>query len=94
MVAQFDGGTITANAGAMLLRQVGHGLGLIRRFARCFGDRRDPRYVEHIAKTLVGRRVFRLALGYEEFHDQAAIPARKSRRLTQNFVSDPNRPKR
>jgi hypothetical protein len=44
----------------------GHGLGLIRRFARCFSDWRDPRYVEHSVKTLVGRRVFRLALGYED----------------------------
>jgi len=40
------------------------GLGLTRRFAQCFTDRRDPRYVEHSVETLVGQRVFGLALGY------------------------------
>ena len=42
VVAQFDGGTITSNVGALLLRQVERGLGLIQRFAQCFTDRRDP----------------------------------------------------
>jgi hypothetical protein len=69
VVAQFDGGTITSNAGALLLRQVDRGLGLVRRFARCFTDRRDPRYVEHRVETLVGQRVFGLALGYEDLND-------------------------
>jgi hypothetical protein len=69
VVAQFDGGTITSNAGALLLRQADRGLGLIRRFARCFTDRRDPRYVEHSVETLVGQRVFGLALGYEDLND-------------------------
>ena len=69
VVARFDGGTITSNAGALLLRQVDRGLGLIRRFARCFTDRRDPRYVEHSIETLVGQRVFGLALGYEDLND-------------------------
>ena len=41
----------------------GRGLGLVRRFADCFIDRRDPRYVEHQVETLVGQRIFGLALG-------------------------------
>ena len=55
VVAGFDGGDITSNAGALLLGQVDRGLGLIRRFADCFTDRRDPRYVEHQVETLVGQ---------------------------------------
>jgi hypothetical protein len=47
VVASFDGGDITSNAGGLLLGQVDRGLGLVRRFARCFSDQRDPRYVEH-----------------------------------------------
>ena len=43
VVAGFDGGDITSNAGALLLGQVDRGLGLIRRFGECFTDRRDPR---------------------------------------------------
>jgi len=69
VVAGFDGGVITSNAGALLLGQVDRGLGLIRRFAGCFTDRRDPRFVEHRLETLVGQRVFGLALGYEDLND-------------------------
>jgi hypothetical protein len=69
VVASFAGGDITSNAGALLLGQVDRGLGLVRRFARCFSDRRDPRYVEHRVETLVGQRVFGLALGYEDLSD-------------------------
>src|ERR1700735_5612038 len=45
------------------------GLGLIRRFAGCFTDRRDRRYVEHQVETLVGQRIFGLVLGYEDLRD-------------------------
>ena len=45
------------------------GLGLIRRMASCFTDRRDPRLLEHTVETLVGQRVFALALGYEDLND-------------------------
>jgi uncharacterized protein (UPF0248 family) len=69
VVAGFDGGDITSNAGGLLLGQVDRGLGLIRRFADCFTDRRDPRYVEHQVETLVGQRIFGLVLGYEDLND-------------------------
>ncbi len=69
VVASFDGGVITSNAGALLLGQVDHGLGLVRRFAECFTDRRDPRFVEHRLETLLGQRIFGLALGYEDLND-------------------------
>jgi hypothetical protein len=69
VVACFDGGAITSNGGALLLGQVDRGLNLVRRFAACFTDRRDPRYVEHQVETLVGQRIFGLALGYEDLND-------------------------
>ena len=69
VVAGFDGGNITSNAGALLLGQVDCGIGLVRRFASCFIDRRDPRFVEHRVDTLVGQRIFGLALGYEDLND-------------------------
>src|SRR5690349_2197802 len=69
VVAGFDGGNITSNAGSLLLGQVDRGLGLVRRFANCFIDRRDLRYVEHQVETLVGQRIFGLALGYEDLND-------------------------
>jgi hypothetical protein len=80
VVAGFDGGNITSNAGALLLGQVDRGLGLIRRFALCFTDRRDARYVEHQVETLVGQRIFGLALGYEDLNDHDEL--RKDPTLT------------
>jgi hypothetical protein len=69
VVADFAGGDISSNAGALLLGQLDCGLGLIRRFAACFIDRRNPLYVEHQVETMVGQRVFGLALGYEDLID-------------------------
>ena len=63
VVAGFDGGTITSDAGALLLGQLDRGLGVIRRMAACFTDRRDPTLIEHTVETLVGQRVFGLAPG-------------------------------
>jgi hypothetical protein len=67
--ADFGGGAITSNAGALLLGQLDRGLGLIRRFAACFTDRRNPVFVEHHLETLLGQRIFGLALGYEDLVD-------------------------
>jgi hypothetical protein len=69
VVAGFDGGAITSDAGALLLGAVDRAIGLIGRFAACFIDRRRPEYVEHLVPTLIGQRVFGLALGYEDIND-------------------------
>ena len=65
----FDGGTITSDAGGLLLREVERRMGVIASFARCFTDYRDPRWVEHSVETLVAQRVYGLALGYEDLND-------------------------
>jgi len=72
VVAGFDGGAITSDAGALLLGATDRSIGLVRRFAACFTDARDPERVEHEITTLVGQRVFGIALGYEDLldHDQ------------------------
>src|SRR5882672_3262507 len=81
VVAGFDGGDITSNAGALLLGQVDRGLCLTRRFAACFTDRRDPRFVEHRVETLVGQRIFGLALGYEDLLDHDELRKDLTRRF-------------
>jgi hypothetical protein len=72
VVAAFDGGTITSEAGAMLLGATDGQLRLIERFAGCFTDHRVADLVEHTVPGLVGQRVFGIALGYEDLidHDQ------------------------
>lgn len=69
VVAGFDGGAITSDAGALLLGVTDRALRLIDRFAACFTDRRRPELVEHRVARLVGQRVFGIALGYEDLND-------------------------
>jgi Transposase DDE domain group 1 len=72
VVARFDGGTMTSDGGALLLRRTDGRLHLLRRLAACFHDRRDPCYITHRVEELVAQRVYGLALGYEDLsdHDQ------------------------
>jgi hypothetical protein len=69
VVAGFDGGTITSDGGALLLGATDRAIRLIGRFAECFIDRRRADLVEHLVSTLVGQRVFGIALGYEDLND-------------------------
>ncbi len=72
VVAGFDGGTLTSDAGALLLGATDQVIGLTRRFAACFQDARNPAFVEHDVATLVSQRIIGIALGYEDLidHDQ------------------------
>jgi hypothetical protein len=69
VVASFDGGRITTDAGALLLGAADRVIGLTRRFAACFKDSRDPAFVEHSVQTLVMQRIVGIALGYEDLND-------------------------
>jgi len=67
--AAFDGGAITSDAGALLLGATDRAIGLVERFAACFTDVRRADLIEHEVSTLVGQRVFGIALGYEDLND-------------------------
>jgi hypothetical protein len=69
VVAAFDGGAVTSDAGALLLGATDRAIGLVGRFAACFSDGRRPELIEHAVATLVGQRVFGIALGYEDLND-------------------------
>jgi len=69
VVARFDGGSITSDGGALLLREVERRTGIIQQFAACFTDHRDPGRIEHSVEDLVAQRIYSLALGYEDLND-------------------------
>jgi hypothetical protein len=69
VVASFDGGAITSDAGALLLGQTDRAIRLTERFAAGFTDGRTPELVEHKVETLVMQRVIGIALGYEDRND-------------------------
>jgi hypothetical protein len=72
VVAAFDGGDNTSDAGALLLGATDRAIGLVGRFAACFADGRAQAQVEHTVEAMVAQRVFGIALGYEDVvdHDQ------------------------
>ena len=73
VVAAFDGGKITSDAGGVLLRATDRAIGLVDRFAPCFSDRRSAELIEHTVATMIGQRVFGIALGYEDVVDHDTL---------------------
>ncbi len=73
VVAAFDGGAITSDAGAILLRHTDRAIGLFDRLAACFDDRRDPASTVHGITTLVAQRIAGIALGYEDIDDHDTL---------------------
>ena len=69
VVGAFDGGAVTSNAGATLLREADRAIGLTAKVARCFRDTRAAEHVVHTIETLVAQRVHAIALGYEDIND-------------------------
>ena len=69
VVGRFDGGRMTSDGGALLLREADRVFNVTGRLAACFVDHRDPGRVEHGLRTLVAQRVMSLALGYEDLND-------------------------
>src|SRR5229473_2705820 len=76
VVVAFDGGAITSDGGALLLGAADRAIGLIARLAACFHDVRRPEWIEHEVATLVGQRVFGIALGYEDLNDHEPLAPR------------------
>jgi len=69
VVAHFNGGTVTSDAGGLLLREVEAKFHFIDQFAHCFTDHRDPELVEHSLPDLLKQRIFALCLGYGDLND-------------------------
>ena len=73
IVARFDGGTISSDGGAFLLRQTDKLLNLIPRLGKCFLDGRNQSLVEHSVTEMLSQRIYGLALGYEDVNDHEQL---------------------
>lgn len=73
MVAAFDAEHISSDGGLALLHRVDGRFGLLRKFAKCFKDHRNPELVEHTVEQLVRQRVYGIACGYEDLVDHQAL---------------------
>ena len=73
VVGDFDGGTMTSDAGGLLLREIDLAMGIIDGFTACFDDQRNQEAIEHPLRQLVAQRVFGICLGYEDLNDHEQL---------------------
>lgn len=75
IVAEFNGGEITSDAGLLLIRQIDQHYGFSHQIAACFTDHRDPSRVEHTLEAMVAQRLYGLVQGYEDLNDHEELRA-------------------
>jgi hypothetical protein len=73
VVAEFSGGTMTSDSGALLLRETDQRMRLLARFSQCFLDGRNPALVQHPVEQMLAQRIYGLALGYEDLNDHEQL---------------------
>jgi hypothetical protein len=73
IVAEFNGGTISSDGGALLLRETDQKMNLLVRFSQCFLDGRDADLIEHSVEQMLAQRIYGLALGYEDLNDHEQL---------------------
>jgi hypothetical protein len=73
VVAEFSGGTMTSDSGALLLRETDQRMKLLARFSQCFLDGRNPALVQHPVEQMLAQRIYSLALGYEDLNDHEQL---------------------
>ena len=73
VLADFSAGRTTSDGGLLLLREVAERTGVLRRFAGCFTDHRNPDLIEHHVDELIAQRIFGLCLGYEDLNDHDVL---------------------
>jgi hypothetical protein len=71
--ADFRGGRLTSDGGALLLREMDRSLGLIDAINACIDDPRHPFFIAHSQRTLLAQRIFGIALGYEDLNDHQSL---------------------
>ena len=92
VVADFAGGTLTSDAGGLLLREVDRRIGLVDALTRCITDPRDPARITHELRTLIAQRLFAIALGYEDGNDHHDLRNDPLLQLLTERGVDPARP--
>lgn len=73
LLLEFDGGKITSDAGALLLREADRRLNLVKRISACIPDPRDPDCIEHQQTTMIAQRMMAIACGWEDLNDHQSL---------------------
>ena len=92
IVADFNGGRLTSDAGALLLREVDRRIGLTQSLAECITDPRDPAKIRHDLRAMLAQRIFGIALGYEDLNDHQDLRGDPLMALLAERRADPDKP--
>lgn len=92
ILADFNGGHLTSDGGALLLREANRRSGLIDALAECITDPREPAKVKHDVKTMLAQRVYGIALGYEDGNDHQTLRNDPMMQLLAEAAPDPDGP--
>jgi hypothetical protein len=92
ILADFDGGHLTSDGGALLLREANRRTGLIDALAECIADPREPAKIKHDVETMLGQRVYGIALGYEDGNDHQTLRNDPMMQILAEAAPDPDDP--
>jgi hypothetical protein len=88
----FSGGSLTSDAGAVLLREADKRLGLLDALDRVIPDPRLPELITHSQRSLLAQRVLGIALGYEDLNDHATLRNDPFWQALAECAPDPDKP--
>ena len=71
--ADFEGGALSSDFGALLLRGIDRQMGLTERLAAAIHDKRHPSYIDHPLRDLLAQRIYQLASGYADANDANSL---------------------
>lgn len=92
VVADFNGGRLTSDAGVLLLREVDRQIGLINAINDCLRDPRDQRFTIHTQREMIAQRIYSIALGYEDLNDQHTLRDDPALQLAAGKSPEPDDP--
>lgn len=92
VVADFSGGAIVSDAGALLLREIDRKSGLIDRLDAVIPDPRNQALITHQQATMLRQRIFAIALGYEDGNDHQTLRDDPLMQLVSERGIDPDQP--
>src|SRR5919202_1915749 len=71
--ADFEGGALSSDFGALLLRGIDRQIGLTKRFAAAIHDKRHQSYIDHPLQDLLAQRIYQIAAGYADANDANSL---------------------
>jgi len=71
--ADFDGGALSSDFGALLLRGIDRQIGWTERLAAAVRDQRHPSYTDHSLRDLFAQRIYQIASGYADGNDANSL---------------------